>query len=92
MGKINQQLYSVFLGFGPNTNAQALQALSRNSGGYSLTTKVGDKENQFKLEKYLLQILSSINNSQVALNADGDLLPEMEHRIPFNLTESDTEI
>ena len=36
--------------------------------------------------------MASINKSQIVLSSDGDLLSELEHRIPFNLIESDNAI
>ncbi|HWT12825.1 MAG TPA: LodA/GoxA family CTQ-dependent oxidase, partial [Allosphingosinicella sp.] len=88
-GEINQTTYAVGLGTPQNTSAAALQTLAGNHGGYLLVTGAIAGDNQFILQKYFLQILAGISNADVVLDPEGTLVPGLEQRIPFLLTEAD---
>lgn len=88
-GEIDEKTYAIGLGTPQNTSAAALQTISGNSGGYLLVTGAIGSENRFLLQKYFLQILSSVSNAEVVLDPDGQLTPGTVHRIPFMLTEAD---
>jgi L-lysine epsilon oxidase-like protein/VWA domain-containing protein len=87
--QIDEKTYAVGLGSPQNTSAAALQTLSGNNGGYLLVTGAIDLHNAFRLQKYFLQILSSVSSAEVVLDPDGRLTPGAVHRIPFQLTDAD---
>ena len=89
ISQINVQTFSVGLGLPENTNIQKLQAVSSNHWGYMLVTDTLARNNEFRLQKYFLQIMASINNAEILLDTYGRLVIGKEQRIPFHLTESD---
>lgn len=86
---INARTYAVGLGTPQNTSAPVLQNLSGNHGGYLLITGAITGDKQFILKKYFLQILAGISNAEIVLDPNGELLPGVEQRIPFQITEAD---
>ncbi|QLG48965.1 LodA/GoxA family CTQ-dependent oxidase [Natrinema halophilum] len=89
-GTVDERTFSVGLGKPENTSAPALETLSGNTGGYLLVTGEVDTEDQFRLEKYFLQILSGLTTAEVALDPEGTLQEGEQHRIPFQVTDADT--
>jgi hypothetical protein len=87
--QIDELTYAVGLGTPQNTSAPALQTISGNHGGYLLVTGAISTDNRFILQKYFLQILAGISNAEIVLDPEGELLPGVEQRIPFQLTEAD---
>jgi hypothetical protein len=87
--QIDEFTYSVGLGTPQNTSAAALQAISGNHGGYLLLTGSVSGDNRFILTKYFLQILAGISNAEIVLDPQGELVPGLQHEIPFDLTEAD---
>ena len=47
----------------------------------------GDKH--FMLQKYFLQILAGVKNSEIVMDPSGVLIYGKEQSVPFNLTEAD---
>ncbi|WP_380676694.1 LodA/GoxA family CTQ-dependent oxidase [Salinigranum sp. GCM10025319] len=89
---IDEQTYAVGLGQPSNTSAPALQSISGNHGGYLLITGDIDRDDEFVLQKYFLQVLAGVSNAEVVLDPEGVLPRGSEHRIPFQLTDVDTGI
>ena len=87
--EINEKTYAIGLGTPQNTSAAALQTISGNNGGFLLVTGAIGADNRFLLQKYFLQILAGVSNTEVVLDPDGELTPGIVHRIPFQLTEAD---
>lgn len=89
-GQINERTYAVGLGQPHNISVPALQTVSGNNGGYLLVTGAVTGDNRFLLQKYFLQILAGISNTEVVLDPDGQLPREAVHRIPFQLSDADS--
>jgi hypothetical protein len=87
--EINEKTYAVGLGTPQNTSAAALQTLAGNNGGFLLVTGAIGTDNRFLLQKYFLQILAGVSNAEVVLDPEGELVPGIVQRIPFQLTEAD---
>jgi von Willebrand factor type A domain len=87
--QINEYTYAVGLGKPQNISVSALQTISGNNGGYLLVTGAIGTDNRFMLQKYFLQILAGISNSEVVLDPDGQLIPGRIERVPFQLTAGD---
>jgi hypothetical protein len=88
-GEINERTYAIGLGTPQNTSAAALQTVSGNHGGFLLVTGAIGTDNRFMLQKYFLQILAGVSQAEVVLDPDGQLVPGVVQRIPFQLTEAD---
>jgi hypothetical protein len=89
---INERTYAIGLGTPQNTSAAALQTISGNHGGYLLMTGDITGDRRFILQKYFLQILAGISDADIVLDPTGQLVPGVEQRIPFQLTEADAGI
>jgi hypothetical protein len=87
--EINERTYAIGLGTPQNTSAAALQTISGNHGGYLLVTGAIGTDNRFLLQKYFLQILAGVSNAEVVLDPDGELVPGIVQRIPFQLSDAD---
>jgi L-Lysine epsilon oxidase N-terminal/L-lysine epsilon oxidase C-terminal domain/von Willebrand factor type A domain len=87
--QINEYTYAVGLGKPQNISVSALQTISGNNGGYLLVTGAIGTNNRFMLQKYFLQILAGISNSEVVLDPEGQLIPGRIERVPFQLTAGD---
>jgi hypothetical protein len=48
-----------------------------------------DTDDYFRLSKYFLQILAGVTNTNIVIDPDGFILPNMKIRIPFELNEAD---
>ena len=86
---INDSVFGIGLGTAEQINPAALTALTNGTGGYVLMTGILDSDDYFVLQKYFLQILSGVKNTDVVLDPDGWIQPEQEIRIPFHLNEAD---
>jgi hypothetical protein len=86
---INAFTYAIGLGDATNINAQALQTLAGNRGGYLLLTGPLTGDNRFIITKYFLQILAGISNEAIITDPQGALRFGETHRIPFLLTETE---
>lgn len=87
--EINERTYAVGFGTPENINVPALQTLSSNHGGYMLVTGNIANDKYFIAQKYLLQILADINNTQFVVGRESELISGKEHSIPFYITEAD---
>jgi von Willebrand factor type A domain len=86
---ISEYTYCVGLGKPENISTPALQVISGNNEGYLLVTGSIGLHNRFMLQKYFLQILAGVSNSEVVLDPCGELVPGHIARIPFQLTSGD---
>lgn len=86
---INNRVFAVGLGTVNEVNPVALNHLVNNTGGYLLLTDNLGPSDNFKLQKYFVQILASATNADVVVDPDGYLGPAGEIKIPFDITDSD---
>ena len=86
---IDERVYAIGLGTAEKIEPAALTALTDGTGGYTLMTGDLNLDQYFRLTKYYLQILAGVRNVDVVLDPDGFLLPGSEHRISFELSETD---
>lgn len=89
MSIINNRVFAVGLGTVQEVNPIALNQLVSNTGGYLLLTDNLGPSDQFKLQKYFVQILASATNADVIVDPDGALPPRIIAKIPFDITEAD---
>jgi hypothetical protein len=91
MGSLDAQTFAIGLGTAQQVSAGALNALTSHTGGYvllsgSLSSSIDD---QFRLQKYFLQILAGVTNNNVVTDPNGTIFPGVKVRIPFQLNEAD---
>lgn len=88
-GQINARVFALGLGRPEVLQPQRLMDISHGTDGFMMMT--GDAlTDSLRLQKYFVQILSGVDNSQIVLDPDGRLLPGNEVEIPFNLHRYDT--
>jgi hypothetical protein len=81
-----EQVYAIGLGDETNVSAGTLGAIAR----YQLITgNITTAEQRFMLTKYFVQILATITQSAIVVDPQGELRPGEEHRITFDICESD---
>jgi hypothetical protein len=88
-GLINEFVYAIGLGTADQIRPAALDALVSGTGGYLELTGNMSVDDQFRLEKYYLQILASVTNTDIVVDPQDRIQPGQTHRIPFNLNETD---
>ena len=90
----NEQIYSICLGSGQETNVNRLREISSNNKGYMLIKDDSLKSNQFKVQKYFLQIVGQVNGSGITKEFQGEILPGKRDTVPllFYITEADSGI
>jgi von Willebrand factor type A domain len=87
---ISDHVYAIGLGTADQLNPATLQTLCNNKRGYMvLTGPLGVDD--FRLEKYFLQVLAGVTNSQIVSDPTVYLLPGDEYVLSFGLTDADTE-
>jgi Mg-chelatase subunit ChlD len=86
---IDARTFAIGLGTPQNTSIAALQAIAGNNGGYGLVTGSIGGDNLFVLQKYFLQILAGVTNTDIILDPRGELRVGSVHRIPFLVTEAE---
>lgn len=91
MGSITVPTFAIGLGNAEQVNGSALTQLTQGTGGYLLLTDhlSADIESRFRLEKYFLQILAGVSNTDVVLDPADVIAPGETHRIPFVLNDAD---
>lgn len=88
-GLINNRVFGIGLGTAEHINPAALTALTAGTGGYVLMTGHLDSDDYFILQKYYLQILAGVTNTDIVVDPEGYLKPGEAHRLPFRLNETD---
>ncbi|WP_068034861.1 tyrosinase family protein [Psychrobacter sp. P11G5] len=88
-GIINDSVFAIGLGTTQQIRPAALEALTGSTNGYVLMTGTLDSNDYFTLQKYFLQILSGVKNTEVVMDPEGWIQPDREIRIPFDLNEAD---
>ncbi|MGM8909244.1 tyrosinase family protein [Psychrobacter sp. 1U1] len=88
-GIIDDSVFAIGLGTALQISPAALEALTGSTNGYVLMTGTLDTDDYFTLQKYFLQILSGVKNTEVVMDPEGWIQPAREIRIPFNLNEAD---
>lgn len=82
----SNSVYAIGLGDEANVSAPTLGAIAR----YQLITgNITATEQQFLLTKYFLQILATITDAAIVVDPQGELRPGDEHRVPFEVGDSD---
>lgn len=89
---INEKVFAIGMGTAEQIQPTALNALTNGTGGYLLMTGNLSADETFLLEKYYIQILAGVNNSDLVLDPEGWARPGVIDRIPFYVTDSDVEI
>ena len=82
----SNSVYALGLGDETNVSAPTLGSIARFQ---LITGNITSNEQRFVLTKYFLQILAQISDSAVIVDPQGELRPGMEHRIPFDVGDSD---
>ena len=82
--------FAIGLGDAGNVSTAALSALVSPHQGFLLITGTITASDQFRLQKYFLEILAGIRNDQIVVDPVGALVWGARHRIPFALTEADS--
>ena len=91
-GAIDQRTFSIGIGTTGNINVSTLQRVSGNTGGYFLLTGAVSGDNQYQLQKYMLQILTEAMNDQIVLDPGGTVPPNGIERVPFFMSDLDRTI
>ena len=86
---ITANTFAIGLGTHYNISTDALNQLTQAHNGYLLITGVITPDQSARLSKYFIQILAGITNANVILDPRGQLPVGGEHRIGFQVTETD---
>jgi len=88
---ISGDVYAIGVGTPASVDAVKLTTLvSGNPNGYLLMTGTLELDDEFRIAKYLQQILCDINNVDIAADPTGRIRAGVPVRIPFQLTDADT--
>ena len=86
---IGDKVFGIGLGEAQHINPAALTALTNDTGGYVMMTGELDTDEYFILQKYYLQILAGVTNTDIVLDPERRVKPGQVHRIAFSLAETD---
>lgn len=86
---VNSETYAIGIGQGENVNVTTLQHLTGNHGGYLLLTGDIEDNNQFRLEKHFMQVLTGIEQKEIVYDPDGTLYPGQSTTIPFIISDAE---
>lgn len=86
---INERVYAVGVADAANVQNDVLVALANNTGGYMLVTGAIAQDDEFLLDKFLIQILAGVTNNDIVRDPDGIILPGAVERVPFSIVRSD---
>lgn len=91
MGMIDAQTFAIGLGTTQQVSTAALQALTKNTGGYLHVSGhlTPGSDDYFLVSKYFLEILASISNTSVVLDPSGVITPGAKVSIPFVVSDTD---
>jgi hypothetical protein len=91
MGSLDAQTFAIGLGTAQQVSAGALNAITSHTGGYVLLSGPLSPaiDDQFRLQKYFLQVLAGVTNTSVVTDPNGTMFPGVKVRIPFQLSEAD---
>jgi hypothetical protein len=91
MGSLDTQTFAIGLGTAQQVSAGALNAITSHTGGYVLLSGPLSPaiDDQFRLQKYFLQVLAGVSNTSVVTDPSGTIFPGVKIRIPFQLSETD---
>src|SRR5205085_2504567 len=81
--------FAIGLGKPENISVAALSALTQAHNGYLLVTGALTSDQAARLSKYFVQVLAGATNANIILDPHGELTVGAEHRIPFQVSESD---
>jgi hypothetical protein len=91
MGSLDTKTFAIGLGTAQQVSAGALNAITSHTGGYVLLSGPLSPaiDDQFRLQKYFLQVLAGVLNTSVVTDPNGTIFPGVKVRIPFQLSEAD---
>lgn len=91
MGSLDAQTFAIGLGTAEQVSANALNAITSHTGGYLLLSGPLSPaiDDQFRLQKYFLQVLAGVSNTSIVTDPNGVIYPGGKVRIPFQLCETD---
>ncbi|MCU1260904.1 MAG: common central of tyrosinase protein, partial [Bryobacterales bacterium] len=91
MGSLDAQTFAIGLGTAQQVSAGALNEITSHTGGYVLLSGPLSPsiDDQFRLQKYFLQVLAGVTNTSVVTDPNGTIFPGLKVRIPFQLSEAD---
>lgn len=90
-GSLDAQTFAIGLGTAQQVSAGALNEITSHTNGYVLLSGPLSPsiDDQFRLQKYFLQVLAGVTNTSVVTDPNGTIFPGMKVRIPFQLNEAD---
>jgi len=91
MSSINNQTFAIGLGTETQVNTLELNKITQSSGGYLLLSGLttGSIDDSFRVQKYFMQILANVTNTQIVKDPNGYLQSGVKIKIPFALCEAD---
>lgn len=89
---VNSSTYAIGIGEGDNVNVSTLQHLTGNHGGYLVLTGAltPDSNNEFRMKKHFMQVLTSVEQKEVVYDPDGTLYSGQSTSIPFIISDAET--
>jgi hypothetical protein len=90
-GAIDGETFAIGLGDATQVNSAALAQLANNTGGKLLLTDVltSNTSDFFLVQKFFLQILAGVQNTEIIVDPTGKLLPGQVISVPFKLSDAD---
>jgi Mg-chelatase subunit ChlD len=90
---INNKTFAIGLGTETQVNTLELNNISQGSGGYLLLSGLTTSsiDDSFRLQKFFMQILANVTNTQIVKDPSGYLNIGNKVKIPFQLCNADIE-
>ncbi|MEN8229962.1 MAG: S8 family serine peptidase [Bacteroidota bacterium] len=89
---LHSRIYAIGVGTPQNLDPVALDTLAGSHRGYMVLTGETTIDDQFLLTKYYQQILAGITNTEIVVDPQGWLPPDVEVTHQFPVNETDREI
>ena len=85
----NQHIFAIGLGTPEEIQPASLAALADGHRGTLQMTGLLDQDDRYLLTKFYLQILANVTNEDIVKDPEDFIRPGQQHRIPFDLNETD---
>jgi len=87
---IDERTFALGIGTENNVDASTLQNLTGNrNGALLLSGSIASGDNEFLVQKYLLQILAQVRRDQIIIDPVYSLFPGQLVQVPFLVTDED---
>ena len=86
---VDDDAYAVGIGTPTTVAVNALTLLTNGTGRYTVLTGALTGDNQFKLDKYFIQIQGDAKNTEIVSDPEGNIGFGDAHKLPFHISDVD---